>query len=852
MEVSILNTKKNTWLHSFRLVWFMMLFLVVIVVGPGKAGYAKEKEEVSKNTVSKEARGIERKDSLPKGDAPSALPRINSSGSLSSYSGDYGYSTLSSNGKKVYHLLSNLGYQFHSSSTNATKIEYGDSTFGYVTKGIDISAYNIYISDVEKIMFAVEADHPILFWFDGVTYSYYATKYKGDNPWDYKIDTVYLTVAPEYRTGATRGAVKKSIETGLKPYLSKIDSMRKNNKSSFEIELAVHDMIVENTEYVYNQYGEPEGAAWAHNIAGILTKKKAVCEGYAKTFQLLLNYANIPSIYAIGWGGSEGHAWNLVQLEGNWYNVDITWNDQGTKQKTYYQGVSYRYFNCLDDVFLEKHSYDSYSFNEMYPLPTVTVNGKYSYDQYFGLRFDKEEFQSVETFDQDMVEAIKTCSTRNEYLLRITVDTEWADTFKKMYLNRYTNIGSTMNTNGTRYQLGNSLYKDTFTTTSGKSVSTYYIPVTRVSLTSIANGTIYIGIPSYKAYAYVGRGKKEVTSETYSEQVDKDTLIYYQNSLLGSYQIFNTTLSISTSAKVTYTGSELKPKVTVYDGTTLLSEGKDYTIAYSNHVNVGAGKVTVTGRGKYIGTQSTTFQIHAKPMSGVTIASVKAQTYSGNVVTPSISVKEGKLGLTKGKDYTVTYQNNKNAGTATILITGKGNYTGTVKTTFVIQKRNIANCQISSIPNQEYTKNKVKPSVSIKAGQTTLKVGTDYKVVYSNNTKMGTAKVTITGIGRNITGTKTVTFKIVPKAVTKLKAVTSRRRITLTWKASKDASGYEVAYSTSKNGKYKSWNTTKKTTFTKTSLTKGKNYYVKVRPYKMVNGKKLYGKYCNYLKIRVK
>lgn len=847
-----MNTKKNTWLHRFRHVWGIMLFVVVIVLGPGKMGYAKETEGVLTGRVSKEARGIQVNDSLPKADGPSVIPRINSSGNLSSYSGDYGYSTLSSNGKKVYNLLTNVGVEFHSKSTNATKIEYGDGVLGYVTKGIDISEYNIYISDIEKIMFAVEADHPMLFWFDGVTYSYYATKYKAGNPSDYKIETVYLTVSSEYRNGATRAGVKKSIETGLKPYLSKIDTMKKNNKSAFEIELAIHDMIVENTEYVYNQYGEPEEAAWAHNIAGVLTKKKAVCEGYAKTFQLLLTYANIPSVYAIGWGGSEGHAWNLVQLEGNWYNVDLTWNDQGTSEKTYYHGVSYRYFNCLDDIFLEKHSYDSYSFNEMYPLPTVTKNGTYSYDQYFGLRFDEVDFKSVEAFDQAMVEAIKTCSIRNEYLLRITVDAKWVDEFKTMYFNRYGKIGSTLNQNGTRYQLGSSLYIDTFTTTSGKSLSTYYIPVTKVSMTNIGNGTIYIGAPSYKVYAYVGRDKKEVTAETYSENVEKDTLIYYQNSLLGSYQISSTTLRITTSAQVTYTGNELKPKVTVYNGATLLTEGKDYTVSYSNHVNVGTGKVTVTGKGNYIGTQSTTFKIVARSMSGVTISSVKAQTYSGNPITPSISVQEGKLGLTKGKDYTLTYQNNKNAGTATILVTGKGNYTGTVKTTFVISKRKIANCQIASIPNQDYTGKKLKPSLSIKVGKTTLKVGTDYKVTYSNNTKMGTGKVTITGLGPNITGTKTVTFKIVPKAVTKLKATTSRRRITLTWKASKDASGYEVWYSTLKNGKYKSWNTTKKTTFTKTNLTKGKTYYVKVRPYKMVNGAKVYGKYCTNLKIKVK
>jgi hypothetical protein len=219
-------------------------------------------------------------------------------------------------------------------------------------------------------------------------------------------------------------------------------------------------------------------------------------------------------------------------------------------------------------------------------------------------------------------------------------------------------------------------------------------------------------------------------------------------------------LTISPIAAVTYNGSEQTPAVTVIDGGTPLSEGTDYTVSYSNNINVGTATVTITGKGNYKGTMTTTFTINAKNASNLTISSIASRVYTGTAQTPSVTVKDGSTTLTNGTDYTVSYSNNINVGTAIVTVTGKGNYTGAKTTTFTIYGRSASSYfTISSIASVTYSGLAQTPSVTVKDGSKTLTEGTDYTVSYSNNINVGTATVTVTGKG-NYTGTKTANFTI--------------------------------------------------------------------------------------------
>ena len=145
----------------------------------------------------------------------------------------------------------------------------------------------------------------------------------------------------------------------------------------------------------------------------------------------------------------------------------------------------------------------------------------------------------------------------------------------------------------------------------------------------------------------------------------------------------STKLIVSTAY---YTGSNVKPMVTVEDGSKTLKSGTDYTVSYSAAKKVGAAvTIKITGKGNYTGTVTKTVKIAKKPVSKLTIKGVSStKAYTGKAIKPAITVYNGSKKLTKGTDYTVTYGTNKNTGKATVKITGKGNYTGSVTKTFYI------------------------------------------------------------------------------------------------------------------------------------------------------------------------
>ena len=146
------------------------------------------------------------------------------------------------------------------------------------------------------------------------------------------------------------------------------------------------------------------------------------------------------------------------------------------------------------------------------------------------------------------------------------------------------------------------------------------------------------------------------------------------------------------------------------------------------------------------------------------IADVPDQTYTGSAITPEPLVQTGSLILTKGTDYTYSYENNTDAGTATVRATFQGTYAslGYVEKEFKIVKSMTNNDITVTIPSQTYTGSAIEPAVTVKDGETMLTLGTDYEVAYSNNVNAGTATATITGKG-NYSDSKEATFTIKAK-----------------------------------------------------------------------------------------
>ncbi|GAB6393857.1 MAG: hypothetical protein MdMp024_0169 [Bacteroidales bacterium] len=258
-----------------------------------------------------------------------------------------------------------------------------------------------------------------------------------------------------------------------------------------------------------------------------------------------------------------------------------------------------------------------------------------------------------------------------------------------------------------------------------------------------------------------GTATATITAEgNYSGEVNKPFVIAPSQVAAGWW--------IEVLADQTYTGEALMPAITVSDAARTLIPGTDYTAAeYSNNVNAGAATVMVTGRGNYSGTAIQTFTILPKAMDAGWVENIPAQTYTGEPAKPALTVKDGGKALTADLHYAFAYRDNVNAGTATAIVRGRGNYAGQVEKTFAIAPKLIADDWLEPVPNQTYTGKAIKPSLTVVDGGRTLKPNTDYAAIaYSNNTDAGTATVMIEGLG-NYGGTAGKTFTIHPKTITK-------------------------------------------------------------------------------------
>lgn len=252
-----------------------------------------------------------------------------------------------------------------------------------------------------------------------------------------------------------------------------------------------------------------------------------------------------------------------------------------------------------------------------------------------------------------------------------------------------------------------------------------------------------------------------------------------------------------------------------------------------------------------------TAEIPALSRISISKASVTLSTstyaYDGKAKKPGVTVKLNGKTLKNGTDYTVSYSNNTKVGTATVKITGKGNYTGSVSKTFKI-KNNFKKATVLGISNKSYTGKNITQSITVKYNGKTLKNGTDYTVSYSSNKNIGTATVKIAGKD-SYTGTITKTFKINPAKQEIQKLTAKSKAFFVDWAQKESATGYEIQYAT--NSKFSGAkkvtvtnNKTDKKTISK--LSGKKKYYVRVRSYTTVKGKKYYGAWSSTKSVTTK
>ena len=208
-----------------------------------------------------------------------------------------------------------------------------------------------------------------------------------------------------------------------------------------------------------------------------------------------------------------------------------------------------------------------------------------------------------------------------------------------------------------------------------------------------------------------------------------------------------------------YTGSGQFPVPAVRIGDQTLNPDTDYDLSYQNNVNVGTATVTATGKGFYKGSVSGTFRITRADFTKVSVGNIPDVDYTGDRHMPSPSVTANGLELVPGTDYTLSWGENVNAGTATVSFEGKGNFTGNVEKTFRIRQVSMVYTEITNIRDYVYNGNPHYQSPIIYYAGKRLVGDKDYTLSYRNNVQLGTAAVIITGKG-NFKDSVTRTFCI--------------------------------------------------------------------------------------------
>lgn len=204
--------------------------------------------------------------------------------------------------------------------------------------------------------------------------------------------------------------------------------------SDYEKVLTIHDYIVNNSRYDNRLLTSGIVPPESYSSYGILSLGLGVCEGYAKAMKYLLDGTGIKSIIVIGESKGQSHAWNLVEIEGEYYHIDSTWNDPITKDGS--DVLRYNFFNLNDSEISKTHSWKK----ENYP---EAKGEKFNYFRYNNLIVeDKEELiKKIKSilFNRESYLLVKIMNYSSEEIsINKIVEKIVYDNYELIRLNTYT------------------------------------------------------------------------------------------------------------------------------------------------------------------------------------------------------------------------------------------------------------------------------------------------------------------------------------------------------------------------------------------------------------------------------
>lgn len=200
----------------------------------------------------------------------------------------------------------------------------------YPIERITVRSGSLTDGQVVQALTAFLHDHPEVFWISN-RYGYST----GENR---TVVQLYAVVSPSECETLSQRVTKEAAQI-----LQKLPA----GADALEKEIYLYEQIIQSCQY--DEEGAADDQDWrAHSIVGIFLDGEAVCEGYSRALQLLLNQCGVPSMVVTGTAGGS-HMWNLVRIDGQWYHADATWDDHGEEPL-------YRYLNLTDAMIAEDHT----------------------------------------------------------------------------------------------------------------------------------------------------------------------------------------------------------------------------------------------------------------------------------------------------------------------------------------------------------------------------------------------------------------------------------------------------------------------------------------------------------------
>ncbi|MBP5330727.1 MAG: hypothetical protein J6Y89_02630 [Lachnospiraceae bacterium] len=293
--------------------------------------------------------------------------------------GTYAYDRLSDVQKYIYNSFSNAVASFRGS--DKYREDLNDENGSVICEITFEEDQKCNADDISYALTGYLMDNPQNYYL----INYYSYRYKTD--WSYVKITWELD--DYYYSYKNRQEADRDIENIGSVWVEELQDIIENNKEDGEYLAAVraHDLIIDRINYTYIPgTTDPQTAKWAHSIAGVFTGQGAVCDGYARTYQYLLNKCGIENVYIVGVTQKNdpkaGHAWNAVKFGEEWCLIDVTWDDCG-KESTGSNDMYYSFFAIPQNEFKKMHIPDEAGDSGMYELPSFSSSDQHTYYKYF-------------------------------------------------------------------------------------------------------------------------------------------------------------------------------------------------------------------------------------------------------------------------------------------------------------------------------------------------------------------------------------------------------------------------------------------------------------------------------------